>query len=148
MEKYTFFDKTADAKFQAFGTTVEEAFTNAEEAMVSLMFKIDDVKSYEFDNEEREIFIEADNLEGLLYKFLEEILFLLDAEFFIGLIDEIKIKDPNPEIEFSKYKLNAKLIGTQSINLENHGEVKAVTYNEMYVKDTDDGFEVQVVVDL
>lgn len=148
MEKYKFFDKTADAKFQAFGATVEEAFTNAEEAMVSLMYKIDEIKSYEFDSEEREILIEADNYEGLLYKFLEEILFLFDAEFFVGLIDEIKIKEPNPESETPKYKLKAKLLGTQSINLENHGEVKAVTYNEMYVKDTDDGFEVQVVVDL
>src|SRR3989344_5902493 len=36
-EKYKFLEHTADAKFQAFGATLEEAFSNAALAMFSVM---------------------------------------------------------------------------------------------------------------
>jgi SHS2 domain-containing protein len=144
-KKYIFFDKTADAKFQAFGNTLEEVFKNAQEAMISVMFSIEELTSYTFDEKEREIILEGTNLEKLLYSFLEETIFLMNAEFFIGLVDKIQIIHID-EI----YKLKAILHGTQSINLESHGEIKAVTYNEMYVKyDEELGkYTAQVVVDL
>lgn len=144
MNRYDFFDKTADAKFKAYGYTLEELFSNAHEAMISIMFKIEDIKNYEFEKEKREINIEGTNLENLLYNFLEEAIFLLSAESFIGLVKKIKIE----KLE-EGYSLKAILEGTQSINLESYGEVKAVTYNEMYVKTNNDGlWECQVVVDL
>ncbi|GIU70204.1 MAG: archease [Candidatus Woesearchaeota archaeon] len=144
MNKYEFFDKTADAKFKSYGYTLEESFSNALEAMNSIMFKIDDIKNYEFEKEKREINVEGSNLENLLYNFLEEAIFLLSAESFIGLVDKIKIT----ELE-EGYALKAILLGTQSINIENYGEVKAVTYNEMHVKINENGlWECQVVVDL
>jgi SHS2 domain-containing protein len=144
-DKYKFFDKTADAKFQAFGYTLDEVFKNAQEAMVCLMYSLDGITDNEFDPEEREIIVEGANLEALLYNFLEETIFLMNAEFFVGLIDKIQIIKTE-----ETYKLKAILHGTQSINLESHGEIKAVTYNEMYVKhDEDSGkYTVQVVVDL
>jgi len=144
-DKYKFFDKTADAKFQAFGNTLEEAFRNAQEAMISLMYSLDEVTSIEFDSEDRDIIVEGANLESLLYNFLEETIFLMNAELFVGLVDKIQIihKDDT-------YKLKAILHGTQSINVESHGEIKAVTYNEMFVKHDEDSnkYSVQVVVDL
>jgi SHS2 domain-containing protein len=145
MDKYQFFDKTADAKFQAFGVTLEEAFKHAEEAMISVMFSPQEIEDYEIHREEREIIVEGTNLESLLYNFLEEVLFLLSAESFIGLVDKIIIKQLD-----EGYKLKAHLSGTQSINLESHNEVKAVTYNEMYVKfDEEKGcYVAQVVVDI
>lgn len=144
VNKYEFFDKTADAKFKAYGYTLEESFKNALEAMASIMFHIDDIKNYEFDKEKREIMVEGTNLETLLYNFLEEAIFLLSAESFIGLVEKIKIYQLD-----EGYELNATLIGTQSLNFESTGEVKAVTYNEMYVKLNGSGlWECQVVVDL
>jgi SHS2 domain-containing protein len=143
--KYTFFDKTADAKFQAFGNTLEETFKNAQEAMVSVMYSLEEIQEYEFDEQDREVIVEGENLENLLYTFLEEVIFLMNAEFFVGLVDKIQII----HVE-EKYKLKAILRGTQAINLESHGEIKAVTYNEMFVKhDEETGkYTVQVVVDL
>ena len=38
MQKFKYLQHTADAKFQAFGKTLEEAFCNAALAMVSLMW--------------------------------------------------------------------------------------------------------------
>ncbi len=144
-EKYKFFDKTADAKFQAFGFTLDEAFKNSQEAMMSIMYDIDVLLNYEFDLQDREIIVDGANLEALLYKFLEEVIFMMSAEFFVGLVDKLQI------IKIDEtYKLKAIMHGTQSINLESHGEIKAVTYNEMYVKyDEDIGkYTAQVVVDL
>jgi SHS2 domain-containing protein len=144
-EKYKFFEKTADAKFQAYGNTLEEAFKNAEEAMMGVMYDIEALLDYDFDEQHREIIVEGNNLETLLYNFLEEVIFMMNAEFFIGLVNKIQIihKDET-------YKLKAIFHGTQSINLESHGEIKAVTYNEMFVKcDEETGrYTVQVVVDL
>jgi len=144
-EKYKFFDKTADAKFQAFGDTLEETFKNAQEAMIRIMYNIDEVTSYEFDKEVREIIVEGTNPETLLYKFLEETIFLMNAEFFVGIVDKIQII-----VTEDMHKLKAILHGTQAINLESHGEIKAVTYNEMYVKFDDkiQKYVAQVVVDL
>jgi SHS2 domain-containing protein len=144
MVKYEFFDKTADAKFKAYGYTLDEVFSHALEAMTSIMFKIEDIVDYEFDMEKREISVEGTNLETLLYNFLEEGIFLLSAESFIGLVEKIGIKQLD-----EGYQLKAILKGTQSLNFESTGEVKAVTYNEMHVKQNPSGlWECQVVVDL
>lgn len=144
-DKYIFFDKTADAKFQAFGNTLEETFKNAEEAMISIMYDVDEVSNPDYDEQDREIIVEGANLEALLYAFLEETIFLMNAEFFVGLVNSIQIIHKE-----GIYKLKAKMHGTQALNLESHGEIKAVTYNEMYVKfDKNlDKYAAQVVVDL
>jgi SHS2 domain-containing protein len=144
-EKYKFFDKTADAKFQSYGSTLEETFKNGQEAMMHLMYDVEELADNEFDEEIRDIIVEGNNLETLLYNFLEEIIFLMSAELVIGLVHKIQII----HIE-DKYKLKAIIHGTQSINLESHGEIKAVTYNEMYVKFDEDSqrYVAQVVVDL
>ncbi|HYD02851.1 MAG TPA: archease [Alphaproteobacteria bacterium] len=145
-DKYKFFDKTADAKFQAYGSTLDESFKNAQEAVMSVMYDVDQLSSYEPD-ETREIIVQGENLEMLLYYFLEETVFLLSAEFFAGLVDKIQIIHKEEE---GLYKLKAILRGTLALNLEGHGEVKAITYNEMYVKfDPDkDKYVSQVVVDI
>ncbi|MGV8141706.1 MAG: archease, partial [Candidatus Woesearchaeota archaeon] len=50
---YRFFDKTADAKFQAFGSTLEEAFKNAQEALISVMYSVEEILDYGFDEQDR-----------------------------------------------------------------------------------------------
>jgi len=144
-DKYKFFDKTADAKFQAFGNTLEETFKNAEEAMIGIMYDIDEVSNPDYDEMHREIIVEGANLEALLYNFLEETIFLMNAEFFVGVVTKIQIIHKE-----DIYKLKAILYGTQALNLESHGEIKAVTYNEMYVKFDEklQKYTAQVVVDL
>ena len=37
MKKYEFLEHTADAKFRAYGKSHEEAFSNAAQAMISVM---------------------------------------------------------------------------------------------------------------
>lgn len=131
--KYKFLEHKADAKFQAFGKTNEKKFENAALAMVSLMYDSKKIKGKIV----KKIKIEGNDVKSLLYNFLEEILFLLDAKFFLlKKIKNLKIKDN---------KLTAEFVG--DINKGNYnfeGEVKAVTYNDMEINDK----YVQVVVDL
>src|SRR3989344_7045248 len=123
MEKYIFLEHTADAKFQAFGSNLEEAFGNAAIAMFSIMTDVNKVQP----KKEFKIDVVAADLKGLLYHWLEELLFLIDTEFFmLGEVKELKITRVN-----EKYRLMAAVSGDKAENYETHGDIKAITYNQM-----------------
>jgi len=138
MSKFKFLEHTADVKFQATGKTVEEAFTRAFEAVketITKGVKIELKKS-------KKIKVKGDDWESLLYKFLEEFLFLLDAENFISSsIKKIKI-DKN------KFELNALVFGDNASDYKFTNDVKAITYNKMFVKKEKNKFIIQAVLDV
>ncbi len=126
MEKYIYLEHTADAKFRAFGGSLEKAFENATLAMLNLMCDTKKVRG----KTSKKINVKGKDKEALLYNFLEEILFLLDSKNFLTCkIKSIKIK----EIKKS-YKLEAELLGDKASKYKFFGEVKAITYNSMFVK--------------
>lgn len=139
--KYKFLKHTADTKFQAFGKTLEEAFGNAAVAMFEVMVKTEKIEK----NIAKSIEIKAEDKESLLYKWLEELLFLLDTEFLmLNSVKNIKITK-----EKEKYALRAEVIGDKfKEKYERHGSVKAVTYNEMFIKEEKGKVVVQVVLDI
>lgn len=134
MVKYKFLEHTADAKFQAYGKTLEEAFENAAFAMFSIMVDTKKIKP----RLRKQIKISGKDEKSLLYNFLEELLFLLDSENF--LLKEVK------KIKIIKNKLSAEIIGDGAENYEIYGDVKAVTYNSMEISEKP--CFVQVVVDM
>lgn len=140
MEKYRFLEHIADAKFQAFGKTLEEAFGNAALALTSIMIDPEKIEP----KIEKKISVEGMDLKALLYNWLEQFLILLDSEFFLlGKVKEMKIKK-NKE----KYSLKAIVIGDKaSEKYKTTGDVKAVTYMDMEIKEKKP-FMVQVVVDI
>jgi len=140
VEKYRFLEHTADAKFQAYGATLEEAFAHAALATVTLMW---DWKKIE-NKIERKVDVEGKDLKQLLVSFLEEILYLLDSKNFLtGVAEKVSVKQNG-----NRYVLKALFKGDIfSDKYEIYGEVKAITYNEMKIEDRN-GFMVQVVVDL
>ncbi len=137
--KYKFLQHTADAKFQSYGKTLEEAFSNAALAMMSLLIEPEKVKV----KIRKVIEIDAESEEALLYDFLSRFLFLFDAEgFILNNIKKIEIKKDE-----QKFRLKAELIGDNNKNYQVHPVVKAVTYNSMFIKKEKDIYTVQVVVD-
>lgn len=135
--KYKFLKHTADIKFRAFGKTEEEMFENAALALKEVMMKKIRVKSK---IKKKKIKVKGRDKESLLYNFLEEFLFLLDSEnFLLAEINKIEIKDNKLEMEIS---------GDLASNYKFTNDVKAVTYNEMFVKKQGDKFICQVVVDV
>ena len=139
MEKYKFLEHTADAKFQAYGNNMGEAFSNAALAMFSVITDTKKIKK----KIKKEIKVKGTDLKSLLYNFLEELLFLLDTNsFLLNKIEKISIKKME-----GKYSLNATIAGDKADNYETSGDIKAVTYNEMEIKENDKVM-VQVVLDL
>ncbi len=139
-KKYRFLKHTADAKFQAFGKSLEEAFGNAALATASLMWEWETI-----DNKvKRTIDVEGKDIKQLLVVFLEEILFLWEVQdFLLGKIEDLVIHK-----EEEAYTLHAVLLGDiNKGNYETFGDVKAITYNEMEILEKH-GFRVQVVVDI
>ncbi len=135
-KKFIFLEHTADVKFQAFGKNLNEVFENSALALKEVMTKGIKIKT----KEKRKIKIEAKDRESLLLNFLEEFLYLLDAEnFILSRIKKVKIK--NNELE-------ADIIGDKAENYKFSNDVKAITYNEMFVKKEGNKFITQVVLDV
>ena len=139
--RYKFLEHTADIKFQAFGKTIEEAFENSVYALNSVISK-EKIK----DALVTKIKVTGKDYESLLYNFLEEFLFLLDSENFvfnkINRMRDIKL-NKNKE-----YELIADVSGDSSKKYEFEQNVKAITYNEMFVKQEKGKWICQVVVDV
>ncbi len=133
--KFKFFEHTADVKFQAFGSSLEEAFENSALALKEIIAGKMKVKS----KIKRKLLIVGKDNESLLYNFLEEFLFMLDAKDF--LFSKVKLKIKNN-------KLEAEVKGDRASNYKFTNKVKAVTYSEMFVKKDGDKFICQVVLDV
>ncbi len=134
MKKFEFLEHTADMKFQAFGKTLDEAFENSARAMFSIMFSGKVEKKIK-----KKIKTEGKDNESLLYNFLEELLFLIDTQDFFMADCKVKIKGN---------ELEAELTGDSVKNYETNIDIKAVTYNEMFVKQEGKKWVCQVVVDV
>ena len=132
-KKFKFLEHTADIKFQAAGETLEEAFENSAFAMFNVMYD-GKVKGAEL----VKINAVGKDFESLLYNFLEELLFLFESRHFFP----SKIK--NLKIDKKNFKLRAELLGDSSYNYEIHLGVKAVTYNDMFVRKEKNKYICQV----
>jgi SHS2 domain-containing protein len=140
MEKFRFFQHTADAKFQAYGKTLGEAFGNAALAVASLMWDWQAVDP----RTKHLVEIQGKDLEQLLVNFLEEILYLLDVKMFLLHAAE--------DIVITNHRGSCSLKGIfygdiQSGQYEVVPDVKAITYNEMKIEKNDHCM-VQVVADV
>ncbi|MFH1332378.1 MAG: archease [archaeon] len=139
--KFKFFPHTADAKFQAYGKTLDEAFSNAALAMFSIMV---DAKSVD-KKISKKISVKAFDLNALLYKFLERLLYFLDTQyFFLAGVKRLKVVKKG-----KGFSLSCEVVGDKfREKYELLGSVKAVTYNQMFVKKVKGKYVLQVVVDL
>ena len=134
--KFKFLEHTADVKFQAFGTTMEEAYTNAAMALKETIAGKLKIKK----KVGKKVNVKGHDEISLLYNFLEEFLYFLDAEDFV--LGEIK------SLKISGNKLKAEVVGDKASDYEFTNDVKAITYNDMFVKKEKGKFICQVVVDV
>ncbi len=131
-------EHTADAGIVAHGASLEETFANAAAGMFALMADPDGVRPLE----ERRIEVEGRDHEGLLVRWLTELLYYLDAEemLFSRFVVE----------ERSGRHLRARAWG-ERIDRERHRlhfGVKAVTRHMLEVGPEDGGYRAQVLFDI
>jgi len=137
---FSYFETTADLGVEAKGDTLEESFKEGAKGLYNIMVDIDKVDK----SETVEFEISAEDLEELLYNFLNELLFYTDVDNLVFSDFDIKIeRDDN-------YRLRCTAYG-EKIDKKKHNikeEVKAVTYHKMEIKQEDDGWKIRYIVDL
>ena len=135
---HKFLEHTADVKFQATGATIEEAFISAANATIETINQNSKIQQIQT----KTIKVEGNNIENLLYNFLEEFLFLLDAENFLtSSVKQIKINK-------SKFQLSTIITGDKASNYKIINDVKAITYNEMSITHNDNQWKILCVLDV
>jgi len=136
-KKFEFLEHTADIKFRAFGKSIKEVFENSALALFNILYdkKVKERKSYK-------IKARGNDFESLLYNFLEKFLILLDSENFLpGKIKKLKLNE-------KKLRIEAEVVGDNAKNYKINEHIKAITYNEMFVKKDKNKWTNQVVVDV
>jgi len=137
MKSYEYLPHTADVKFRAYGETLEQAFCNASYAFTDIMTKHTKVKEIVKKNCE----ISAENLEALLYDFLEQFIFLLETEgFLLHKITSLTIQDTSLTVECTGD------LHPEQYDIKAH--IKAVTYQQMSIQKTNNQWCLQVIVDV
>jgi len=141
--KYEFLYHIADAKFRAYGTTMEEAFENAALAMFNVMIETKNLKP----EEARDIELTSPDIKLLLADWLSELLYLFEVDEIV--FCEFKIE--RIENTGEGFSLTGRACG-EPLDLSRHSfdtQVKAVTLHELEVRKKEDGrFCAQVVVDI
>ena len=138
---FNYFETTADLGVEAMGKSLEEVFKEGAKGLYNIMVDIDKVDK----KEKIEFEVIGEDLEELLYNFLNELLFYTDVEGIVFNDFDIKI-----ERDDSGYKLKCTAYG-EKIDKKKHNikeEVKAVTYHKMKVKKENGEWKVRYIVDL
>ena len=122
-EKYELIEHTADIGVKACGQTLAEAFANAALGMFSIMTELEDVR----ETGTRRVEVKADDVEGLLFEWLNSLLYYFDVEMLLFRRFDI--------IEFGENHLTAECRG-EPYNASRHNlkmGVKSATYHQMEV---------------
>ena len=140
--KYRILDHVGEAAFEAFGSSERELFENAALALFETMAdtkKLAGKKSRTFG-------LRANSLEGLLHRFLSELIFLKDAKHRLFKSSKVRIQKGR-----GHYALLAKAQGDEVEEVATNvarTDVKAVTFNRFSLVKKKKGFEATVVLDI
>lgn len=141
---YEFLDDiaTADIAFQSWGTDLEEVFKAAGDAVINTM--IDNLEAIDL-QETRTFDLEDEELDLLLFNFLQELVYYKDSELLLLRPQQIQI-DENPSI----YKLTAVTQGERLDRDRHHQrvDVKAVTLHQFQLQQTAEGWTARVILDI
>ena len=132
----------ADIAFQASGNTLEEVFQVSGDATINAMIEnIEEIQP----KETRNFHIENDELDLLLFNFLQELVYYKDSELLLLRTQEIKIYEEN-----GQHQLNAVMIG-EKLDRDRHEQrvdVKAVTLHRFKLEKTAEGCTALVILDI
>jgi len=136
----------ADVAFEADGKTLEELFQSAAIALTNTMIE-DSAKLG--GKIERKLRIKAESEEKLLHDFLNELVFLKDAESLLFRSFSIKITKQKGG-KADAFSLAATLNGEEIDNRRHHMivDVKAVSWHKFELKRNKDGWKALVIVDV
>jgi SHS2 domain-containing protein len=133
---------TADIAFEATGRDLPELFKDAADATMNVM--IDNLGAIE-PRETRHIELSNDQIDMLLFDFLQELIFFKDAERLLLRVRRVQIDEKN-----KKYFLKAETAGERldEARHQQRADVKAVTLHDFSVEKEDEGWRARVLLDI
>ncbi|WP_306059528.1 archease [Natronococcus wangiae] len=133
-------DHTADVAVAATGDTLEAVFAAVADGLAAA--SCDDVP---VDVGERfSVSVTAERREALLFDFLDELIYLRDVRAALPVDHRVETID---ELGSEGWRLEASAREVPLAEIDAR-EVKAVTYSEMRLEETADGWEAYVVFDV
>src|SRR4029079_17000360 len=145
LDRIEYLDHMTDAYLRIRGQTMNEAFEYSAMGLVNIMYNIENVEK----KQQIHIFAEGDELENLLFDWLDKILLLMliDKVIFSKFKIEITLDKPS-----DKYLLTGYGEG-ELVDLSKHElkvEIKGITYHEMKILDDTNTNEtiIEFIVDL
>jgi SHS2 domain-containing protein len=132
------FDHTADVGLRAWGRDLAELFEEAAAALIETLLDPETVRS------EQAVTVRAQgqDAEDLLVGWLEELVFLSEAENFAPAAAKVE--------ELSENTVQGTVWG-EPVDPDRHwfrSEVKAVTYHDLAIRETETGYAVEIVLDV
>ena len=138
MQTFRVLEHTADIGFEAYGNSRQEVFANAARALLHLIVDLDSIQA----RESVAVRVEGRDAPDLLVNWLSEILYLHDAEgwvfreFEMTGLEETSLGAVARGEKFDPVRHQAKLL------------IKAVTYHQLKLEETAEGWRAQVYVDI
>ena len=133
---------TADIAFEAYGQSKEEMFIAAADALMNVM--VEDLGTIA-ERLWREVSVEAETLEMLLFQFLQEFIFYKDAEQLLLRAARMRFKEHK-----GMWMVTARAYG-ETLDPGKHPlnvDVKAVTMHQFSVSENQGQWKARVVLDI
>jgi SHS2 domain-containing protein len=141
---YEFVDEltVADIAFRAWGRDLVETFVAAADAVMNAM--VEDLETIQ-PHDTRQLSVEHEALDMLLFNFLQELVYYKDAEQLLLRIQQLRIADDR-----QPYTLHATAVGERIDPNRHHTrvDVKAVTLHRFSLTQTERGWEATVILDI
>ena len=141
-KQYEYLEHTSDVKFLAFGKTLEDVFENSALAMFNVIIDTEKISGEVVKN----VFLKSPDLESLIVDWLSEHLYIFEVEQIIFSKFHVdRIKKENCE-----YSITSRASGEKFYQKSHpfETEIKAVTYSQLKVEKIEDGWKVQVILDI
>ena len=134
---FRYIDHTADVGILVTAPTLGVLFETAAFALTELITNVDGLKL----QVERQIQLEENEIETLLVSWLQELLYLLDTEQLVFGRFKVNVKDCSLDAKVWGEPFNPKIHTSKT-------EIKAVTYHQLEVIESEQGWKAQVIFDI
>ncbi len=135
--RYTLREHTADIGVEATGETISDAFAAVADGMAAAMCDDIPTSGTRFD-----VAVSAESREALLFDYLDELIYQRDVRAVLPVENDARVSE-----EGAEWHLRGSARGVPLTELAAR-EIKAVTYSEMAIEETNDGWRAYVVFDV
>jgi len=133
---------TADVGFEIEAPTLESLFDEARRALIITIFE----QPPERGEDEDSMQLSAPNLETLLVRWINELVFVIQGDGFVPVRADIEIREAGE----GSFSLEARLAGAP-LDLEAYGwqgEIKSATFHGLEVTRGGESWQAQVILDV